>query len=64
MRREGLAATVVLTAALLVGSAHAGPAQTSSLTARELAMREAETATLGASHAAEHAAMRAAALVR
>jgi hypothetical protein len=38
------------------------PAAESTLPAGELALREAETATLGASHAAQHAAMRAAAL--
>jgi hypothetical protein len=51
-----LAATILAAA----GQTHAG--KPSGLTPGELALREAETATLGASHAAEHAAMRAAAI--
>jgi galactose oxidase-like protein/Kelch motif protein len=53
----------VLAAMVIAASAQAGSAaETASLPAGELAQREAETAALGTAHAAEHAAMRAAAL--
>ena len=53
----GLLATMILVACAQAAAQEAAP-----LSAGELATREAETATLGAQHAAEHAAMRAAAL--
>jgi hypothetical protein len=56
-------AAAVLAALVVAAVAHAGPApEAPAPTAAELALREAETAALGASHAAEHAALRAASL--
>ncbi len=60
-RRWSAVAVVLLAATVLAASAQAGTSQTS-LTAGELALRETETASLGAAHAAEHAALRATAL--
>ena len=61
-RSVGIAATAVL-AALVFAAAALPPsaAGSASLAAAELTLREAETAVLGAAHAAEHAALRTAA---